>query len=182
MHAQSIRLSQLVVDLMTLSRLESSQNKPQDQPFDLRDIVNRSAINLKTICQEKQLTLSLKPANEALTLNGDLQAISQLVDNLLDNAIKYTSAGGSVTINIDKHGQKARLQVSDTGIGISVKHQKRIFERFYRVDKARSRELGGTGLGLSIVKNIVEAHGGSITLKSQSGVGTTFTVLLPTQP
>jgi len=181
MHAQSIRLSQLVVDLMTISRLESSQYQQQNQPFDLCDVVNRSATNLKIVCLEKQLTLTLNPANEALTINGDLQAISQLVDNLLDNAIKYTPAGGSVTINIDKHDQKARLQVSDTGIGISAKHQKRIFERFYRVDKARSRELGGTGLGLSIVKNIAEQHGGSITLKSQSGIGTTFTVLLPTQ-
>ena len=102
-----------------------------------------------------------------------------MIENLIDNAIKYTPTEGSINISLEKIQDTARLTVKDTGIGISYQHQQRIFERFYRVDKARSRELGGTGLGLSIVKNIAEQHGGSVSLKSQPGFGSSFTVLLP---
>ena len=101
--------------------------------------------------------------------------IGQLLDNLIDNAIKYTTDPGTITVRVFKEDDSAVLQVSDTGIGISPQYQQRVFERFYRVDKARSQSLGGTGLGLSIVKNIAEKHGGSLGVESQLGSGSTFT-------
>jgi len=110
---------------------------------------------------------------------GDRQSLSQMVDNLLDNAVKYTPAGGRVDVQLTAVAEQICLQVADTGIGIDNLAQQRIFERFYRVDKARSRDLGGTGLGLSIVKNIAEQHGGSVQLESELGAGSTFTVVLP---
>ena len=99
--------------------------------------------------------------------------------NLIENAIKYNTAGGAIRINARIEQDAARIIVADTGIGIPIEDQPRIFERFYRVDKARSRELGGTGLGLSIVKHVVEAHGGQISVESRPNEGATFTVILP---
>lgn len=105
--------------------------------------------------------------------------IEELFYNLIDNAIKYNKTGGKVTVTLEKLPQKARIKVSDTGIGIESAHLNRIFERFYRVDKSRSKQTGGTGLGLSIVKHIVENLGGSIGVESTPGTGTTFTLELP---
>ena len=100
-------------------------------------------------------------------------------NNLLDNALKYTPPDGSVSVGASIEGKSVRLEIADTGIGINSEHHDRIFERFYRVDKARSRELGGTGLGLSIVKHICIAHGGAVTVESVPGTGSTFAVILP---
>jgi len=111
-----------------------------------------------------------------------LEAMRQLVDNLLDNAVKYTPEGGRIEVRLTSEDREAVLEVADAGIGIEPRDQQRIFERFYRVDKARSRELGGTGLGLSIVKHITEAHGGSVTVESAPGLGSTFRVRLPLAP
>lgn len=107
---------------------------------------------------------------------GDLHRLKQIFINLINNAIAYTPAGGRVTVSIEKDDKQLHVHVSDTGIGIEQKEIPRIFERFYRVDKARSRNSGGTGLGLAIVKHLVEAHHGTISVKSEVGVGTTFTV------
>ncbi|MEH6813196.1 MAG: ATP-binding protein [Motiliproteus sp.] len=178
-HAQSLRLSSLVTDLMTISRLESDQNEPHFQSVDLSAVARRSVSATKAVCQEKQLTLKLELPNGKIMIDGDMQAISQLIDNLVDNAIKYTPCGGVICVCLSKDQGNAQLTVKDTGVGISPQYQQRIFERFYRVDKARSRELGGTGLGLSIVKNIAEQHGGSVSLDSQPGRGSTFRVLFP---
>lgn len=178
-HVQSLRLSSLVSDLMAISRLESSQAERYYELIDLAEIARRSEHAVKNTCIEKQQYFVLNVPDEKVIISGDMQAICQLVDNLLDNAVKYTPIGGTITAELSVESKQAKLTVTDTGIGISMQYQQRIFERFYRVDKARSRELGGTGLGLSIVRNIAEQHGGSISVVSRPGSGSTFTLLLP---
>ena len=110
---------------------------------------------------------------------GNAEALRQAVDNLLDNAMKYTPPGGTVALRCGSQGDRVMIEVEDTGIGIEPEHLDRIFERFYRVDKARSRQAGGTGLGLAIVKHIVQAHRGTVEVASTPGVGSTFTLRLP---
>jgi len=181
--AQSMRLSVLVTDLLAISRLEADQAEQKHDLIDMQELVKRSLSAAKAACVEKQLELSIDPDDtisdmKAMTV-GDMQSLSQMVDNLLDNAVKYTPSGGRVSVRLTASDHQIQLQVSDTGIGIDNLARQRIFERFYRVDKARSRDLGGTGLGLSIVKNIAEQHGGAVQLESELGVGSTFTVTLP---
>jgi len=178
-HTQSLRLSSLVGDLMTISRLESDQEETHFARFDLTEVVKRSVKTALASCEEKQLHLATDICTEKNVIGGDMQTISQLVDNLIDNAIKYTPTGGNINVQLTREAKHIRLQVKDTGIGINPKYHDRVFERFYRVDKARSRELGGTGLGLSIVKNIAEQHGCTVSLQSKPGEGSTFTVLFP---
>jgi len=180
-NTQSLRLSTLVTDLMTISRLESDETTKSLQILNLKKIVDSSLTDIMTACQDKNIKLSPLLCEERVQIEADEQAISQLVDNLLDNAVKYTLDNGkiSISMHINLDQTKVVLEVKDNGIGISTQHQKRIFERFYRVDKARSRDLGGTGLGLSIVKNIAEQHGGSVSIQSCLGEGTAFTVILP---
>ena len=120
-----------------------------------------------------------EPDKSPCPFSGDFQSLTQLVDNLMDNAVKYTPSGGVVTVRFFQVGGMIRLEVEDTGIGIDDHAQGRVFERFYRVDKARSRDLGGTGLGLSIVKNIAEQHNGTVQLESESGKGSRFIVNFP---
>ncbi|HIG41995.1 MAG: ATP-binding protein [bacterium] len=175
---QSIRLSTLVTDLLTISRLESEQDDQNFLAFDLSETVRRSVKAVASACVEKQLELNSEIVDSCF-IQGDIQAVSQLLDNLLDNAVKYTEEGGEVSVSMTRQDSKIKINSEDTGIGISSQYQQKIFERFYRVDKARSRELGGTGLGLSIVKNIAEQHGGSVSLRSQPGVGSKFTVSFP---
>lgn len=178
-HRQSLRLSSLVVDLMTISRLESDQSEQHFQPVNLSEVVRRSVSAARAVCEQKQLTLAADQVGDKVFVDGDIQGLCQLIDNLLDNAIKYTPAGGRISVRLAKDQTTAELQVVDSGVGISPQHQQRIFERFYRVDKARSLDLGGTGLGLSIVKNIAQQHGGSVSLESTWGQGSTFTVKFP---
>ena len=109
---------------------------------------------------------------------GDRERLKQVLVNLIDNAIKYTDSGGTVEVGVEEEGSRCAIWVRDTGPGIAEEHQSRIFERFYRVDRDRSREVGGTGLGLAIVKHIVEAHGGTIRVTSAPGKGSTFTFTL----
>ena len=127
----------------------------------------------------KQVTLENTIADFSITVRADEEALRQVLSNLIDNAVKYTPPGGRVTISGRVDGAVVLCDVTDTGPGIAPEHQSRVFERFYRVDKARSRELGGTGLGLSIVKHLTQAMGGSVEVKSQVGQGSTFTVRLP---
>ena len=116
---------------------------------------------------------------EEVYVQGDKVRLGRVLLNLVDNAIKYTPKGGRVILSLAKKGDDAHISIKDTGIGISKEDQEKIFERFYRVDKSRSREVGGTGLGLAICKRIVEAHGGRISVESEIGKGSTFTVILP---
>ena len=178
-HNQSHRLSSLVSDLLTISRLESNQDEQHFQPINYLNIIKKSIKAIEVSCQEKELSVTINLPEQNIHLLGDEQGISQLVDNLLDNAVKYTPLGGSLLIQLEVHELTSTLRIQDSGVGISPQYQHRIFERFYRVDKARSRELGGTGLGLSIVKNIAEQHGGSVSVTSQPGQGATFKVELP---
>ena len=178
-HAQSLRLSQLVGDLMTISRLESSQAGEEFTRINFADLARQAARAGQVTAEEKGQDLDVELPDTEVMVWGDRQNLSQLLDNLIDNAIKYTPNDGSITVKVSKDDENAILQVTDTGIGISPQFQQRVFERFYRVDKARSQSLGGTGLGLSIVKNIAEKHGGSIDVKSQLGSGSSFTIKLP---
>jgi two-component system phosphate regulon sensor histidine kinase PhoR len=127
----------------------------------------------------RSIRLELIPATEEVVAQADWEAMRTIIDNLVSNAIRYTPEGGAVTVTWGKEGNEAFVSVADTGIGIAPEHQPRIFERFYRVDKARSRELGGTGLGLSIVKHLVQVLGGSVRLTSKVGKGSTFQIRVP---
>ncbi len=178
-HAQSLRLSQLVGDLMTISRLESSHNQEDFTRINFADLARQAVRAGQVVAEDKGQDLDVELPEKEVMVMGDRQNLSQLLDNLIDNAIKYTTDSGTITVRVFQEDGFAVLQVSDTGIGISPQFQQRVFERFYRVDKARSQSLGGTGLGLSIVKNIAEKHGGSVSVKSQLGMGSTFTIRLP---
>jgi len=147
--------------------------------LDLREIVGESARVLAPAAEAKGLTTDTQFPDEPVVVSGDREALRQVVDNLLDNAIKYTPPGGRVSLRLGADAGAGVLEVEDTGSGIEPQHLERIFERFYRVDKARSRELGGTGLGLSIVKHFVQAHGGRVFVESVPGKGSTFRVVLP---
>jgi two-component system phosphate regulon sensor histidine kinase PhoR len=179
---QSMRLSSIVTDLLTLSRLESERSKLEGVPFDLREIVVVSVKPFVSIGEERGIEVETEVPDTPIEIMGDEEALCQVVSNLLDNALKYTPKGGSVWVSLERKGDNGVIEVKDAGIGIEPKNQDRIFERFYRVDKARSRKLGGTGLGLSIVKHIAIAHGGYVTVDSISGMGSTFRVFLPLPP
>jgi two-component system phosphate regulon sensor histidine kinase PhoR len=118
-------------------------------------------------------------SEQALPVRADLESLRQIFDNLLSNACRYTASGGSVKLSTRRIGDRIEVEVADTGIGIDQRHQDRVFERFYRVDSARSRELGGTGLGLAIVKHLVHGLGGEVQLESKPGEGSVFTVGIP---
>ena len=177
-HGQSIRLSALVSDLLALSRLESNDEAYNTQ-VDLQRVVQRVCANLQAVAQTQQVTLELQTKDGPVTLLGDDNALGQMATNLIDNAIKYTAAKGTVTVALTVTEGLAVLAVKDNGLGIDESDQERIFERFYRVDKARSQSLGGTGLGLAIVKHIVQSHKGRLQLKSKLNQGSTFTITIP---
>jgi two-component system phosphate regulon sensor histidine kinase PhoR len=172
------RLHRLVQDLLTLGRIESGQEAIEIQAIPLHGAVGACITRQSDRAHAKGLQLLQVEPAEPLSAAADEEALAEILDNLVDNAIKYTTAG-AITLRSFAEGNDAILQVEDTGVGIPEKDLPRVFERFYRVDKARSRELGGTGLGLSIVKHLVQTLGGSITAASQVGQGSTFTVRLP---
>jgi len=176
---QSARLTTLVSDLLTISRLESEDATKDFLPIDLRESVNESLRSLKPAAESKRLSLDHSMPNQPVGTVGDPEALRELVDNLLGNAIKYTPSGGHVRVKLGAEDGFAILEVEDDGIGIAPADQGRVFERFYRVDKARSRELGGTGLGLSIVKHVALSHGGNVSLRSAVGEGSNFRVQIP---
>lgn len=173
------RMTELTHDLLTISRLESADDNLSFNKIDLRTPVKEAFKNHEPVAREKNHELNLEIPDEAVYMEGDASAIQQLVANLLDNAIKYTPTEGSISIRIPEVDPPV-LEVDDNGIGIEPRKQERIFERFYRVDEGRSREEGGTGLGLSIVKHVALSHGGSISLDSTPGRGTTFRIEFPT--
>ncbi len=176
---QSLRLSSIINDLLTLSRIESKSDDIKHAPFDLRDCIRSAEALLSPLGKKKEVSMDFTLPGQSVEIIGNKQEMSEVVDNLIDNALKYSQPGGSIKVSLIQNGQKAILEVTDTGIGISPKDQQRIFERFYQVDKVRSRESGGTGLGLSIVKHIVQAHQGTIEVESSLGAGSTFRVTLP---
>jgi two-component system phosphate regulon sensor histidine kinase PhoR len=177
-HNHAERLTILIGDLLTLSQLESGKLELNLQPIVIQGAVNRAFSLLEPKAKDKEITMLQKLTHADTPVLADLGRLEQVLINLLDNAIKYTLQKGSITVFTEDFGTKIRVNVSDTGIGIPAKDLPRIFERFYRVDAARSRELGGTGLGLSIVKHIVQAQGGMVSVESSPGKGSTFSFTL----
>jgi len=174
-HSHAERLAHLISDLLTLSRIESGAIPLEPVPVSILSAVSRVTHLLDQKTLGKGVTLAKTAALATLPdIQADPDKLEQILINLLDNAIKFTPAGGTVTVDATDLGDRIRIDVKDTGIGIPLKDIPRIFERFYRVDTARSRELGGTGLGLSIVKHIVQAHGGSVAVESTPGKGSIF--------
>ncbi len=182
MKTHADRLNALVSDLLQLSQIESGEYRWRRDSVEVVDLVRRSAGLIAPLAQRKRITLRCEGTIPALYVIADAEKLTQVLLNLLDNALKYTEEGGAVDVEVEAGGGGAVIRVRDTGIGIPPADQRRIFERFYRVDRARSRALGGTGLGLSIVKHIVEAHGGTVTVESRLGKGSTFCITLPTRP
>lgn len=178
-HRQSERLSALVEDLLELSRLESRELKLKVEPVSLSVAASRAAEVVRYKAESKRIQLELQVPPE-LVAQGDERGVEQVLLNLLDNAVKYTPEGGRVMVTgaLVESG-RCVVHVRDTGVGIEPKHVHRIFERFYRVDKGRSRDMGGTGLGLSIVKHLLSAMGGEVKVESRPNEGSVFSIFLP---
>ena len=165
---------------MELSAIESGASKVEARPVQLSPIVQEALRSLAAKADACGVSLSNEVLPEA-TVHADPRRLEQMLLNLIDNAIKFSRPGGTVTISHEP-GEGDLVSVKDTGEGIPPEHLPRIFERFYRVDRARSRELGGTGLGLAIVKHLARAHGGEVRVRSAPGEGSTFTIELPREP
>lgn len=173
------RLSKLVNELMDLSKIEGRRVVHRWQQVEISRLVDRVLVVCGPHADGKLIKVKTDLPSNLSPLFGDPDMLAQVLINLIDNAIKYTPMGGIVTISAKKLGDEIRLSIEDTGMGIPAESLSRIFERFYRVEKARSRELGGIGLGLAIVKHIIKAHGGRVDVKSMVGEGTVFSVFLP---
>ncbi|MCQ2513301.1 MAG: ATP-binding protein [Lachnospiraceae bacterium] len=174
---ESIRLNQVVEDVIDLSRLDAGALNLSGEETDLYWVAENAIQSLESFSQEKGVKLTL--SGEHAVFNGVTNLLYSIVYNLCDNAIKYNHKGGEVKVNVRNDEKEVLLTVTDTGIGIPEEHLARIFERFYRVDKSHSKEVGGTGLGLSIVKHAVSIQKGEIKVSSDVGEGTTFTVTFP---
>jgi heavy metal sensor kinase len=175
------QMSALIEQLLTLARADAGKEQWNFRQVNLGELIANLSTDVEVLCQEKGLTLQLGETQD-LVVKGDEARLRELFMNLLDNAIRYTPAPGTVSMSLRREGQMAVVTITDTGVGIPAEEIPFIFERFYRVDKSRSRADGGTGLGLAICKHIAEAHGGEIEVDSQIGVGSTFSVWLPLQP
>ena len=172
---ESRRLQNLVHDLLELSKIEQPNYSIPLEPIKLAPLINESLPSLEKRAQEKEIEL-ISAYKTPSTILGDSSRIKQIIVNLVSNAIAYTPRGGQVRLEVRDQCNWVVMDVKDTGLGIEKHEIPRIFERFYRIDRARSRESGGTGLGLAIVKHLVEAHGGKIDVKSEVGKGTTFSI------
>jgi signal transduction histidine kinase len=174
------RLEALLDDILALSRLESRPETLPREPLDLAGVVRAAGEELLERARQAEIGLTVRAERSRVV--GDTATLRRIIDNLLVNAITYTPRGGRVEVTLEPVHGSAVLAVRDTGIGIPEEDLDRIFERFYRVDKARSRSAGGTGLGLAIVKHAVGLHGGSVEVKSKLARGSTFTVRIPLAP
>jgi two-component system, OmpR family, phosphate regulon sensor histidine kinase PhoR len=175
---ESDRLQELIEDLLDLSRIEQQGFHLNIEELEIVILLDEIITLLRGKAEEKNILLHIAPIAAPIFIRGDYSRLKQVFINLLSNAITYTPAGGYVEIDVKENEEKVYIQIKDTGIGVEMEEIPRIFERFYRVDKARSRNSGGTGLGLAIVKHIVEAHKGSISVTSVKEKGTTFTITL----
>jgi len=172
------RLSSLIDDLLDLSHIESKEIKLDLSKFHIKDLLDEVLFAFKSQIKEKGLNVENNIPPDLL-LRADKKKIEQVFTNLIDNAIKFNKQNGSISLYSAPQGDSLRITVEDSGIGIPERDLARIFERFYRVDKARSRELGGTGLGLAIVKHIAELHNGSVGVESTEGLGSKFSFTIP---
>jgi two-component system phosphate regulon sensor histidine kinase PhoR len=176
---QAQRLQALILDLLSLARIESQPQQMFDiRPVRVADVARLCLDGRRPVAESKQIPLETA-LDEDLAVLADADGLRQIIDNLLSNAVNYTPAGGRVTVRARGSDGWGVLEVEDTGVGIAKQDQVRIFERFYRVDRARARDVGGTGLGLSIVKHLAQTFGGDVSVHSELGRGSTFTVRLP---
>jgi two-component system phosphate regulon sensor histidine kinase PhoR len=175
---ESNRLQSLIQDLLDLSKIEQHGFKLVVTELNVYEQISDVLTMLKGKMDEKNILLDFNNSNSSLTIEGDPDRLKQVFINIINNAINYTPSGGNISITILNQQRHVAVLVKDTGIGIEKDEIPRIFERFYRVDKARTRNSGGTGLGLAIVKHIIEAHKGTIEVNSEVGKGTVFTIKL----
>jgi CheY-like chemotaxis protein/two-component sensor histidine kinase len=173
------RLVALIDDLLDISRIESGSIKLNLEPVSMQEVIAEVVASLRPQIEQKSQTLIVEADPTLPPVRGERDRLVQVVTNLVSNAYKYTLAGGSIRIQAQRQDDFARINVTDTGIGIAAEDQKNLFTRFYRVDNSLTREGGGTGLGLSIVKSVVELNGGTVNLVSELGKGSTFTVTVP---
>jgi two-component system phosphate regulon sensor histidine kinase PhoR len=179
MERHSRRLALLINDLLSLAQLESSNAKLELSVVRAEELLNNVVRDWKEKLSAKNLKVTVDLPPEGLTIRADGTRLEEVLHNLLDNAVKFSRENGQISLRVTRCGSNVVMSVADNGIGIGKEHLPRIFERFYRADKARSRELGGTGLGLAIVKHIAQLHGGRVEAESELGRGTTIRVILP---
>lgn len=176
---QAERLHQLILDLISLAKIESGQQAFDIVSVSMTEVVQSCIAGCQPVADAKQVTLVPQGTETSWHVRADEEGVKQILNNLIDNAIKYTPSGGQVTVSWRGEESTVVIDVRDTGVGIAAKFVPRLFERFFRVDKARSRELGGTGLGLAIVKHLAQSFGGAVRVESELGKGSVFTVTLP---
>jgi two-component system phosphate regulon sensor histidine kinase PhoR len=178
-YIESERLTRLINDILALSELENREYGINFEKINIIAALDEVWHIMELNAKGKNIELSIHTDGENLVIYGDRDKFKQMMINLVDNAIKYTNPNGKVDVRALREGERITIEVEDDGIGIPDENIPRLFERFYRVDKARSRKMGGTGLGLAIVKHIVMIFNGEIHVKSKLGIGTTFTITLP---
>src|SRR5262249_19977921 len=179
---EAARLSRIVEDMLELARADAGQRPLNTTRFYVNDIVEECSRSMHVLSVAKGVSLSMTPSSD-VAITGDEDLVRRMVMNLLDNAIKYTPAGGSVSIDIvHQNPAMVDIVISDTGIGVPADLASHVFDRFYRGTQARTEHPRGTGLGLAIASWIAESHGGSITLVTRNGSGSTFTISLPAEP
>ncbi|MGI6491541.1 MAG: two-component system histidine kinase PnpS [Pelotomaculum sp.] len=177
--SETERLSRLIDELLNLSHIEERKTTPDWQPLNISNLINRVLVILQPKAVEKEITINVDAPESLPVFEGDADMLSQVLINLIENAISYTQPHGKVWVRASANLDGLKVEVRDNGIGIPQESLERVFERFYRVDKARSREHGGTGLGLSIVKHIIDVHQGKVYVDSQVGSGSTFSFVIP---
>jgi len=175
---ETAHMSAIVGKLLYLARTDAGKDQVNFERINLKELLTELSSDVEVLAREKGLEFKLAPL-EDLTIEGDKVKLEQLFLNLLENAIRYTPRGGSISASVVREGKTAVIAIKDTGIGILKEHIPHIFERFYRVDKARSRAEGGAGLGLAICQHIAQVHSGKIEVESQVGKGSTFSAFLP---
>jgi two-component system phosphate regulon sensor histidine kinase PhoR len=175
-------LTNLVNDLLDLSRLESAAPLARIEPVNVNAAARKVVELMQPAAAKKRQTLRMNLADNVQQIMGDEEYLHRALFNLVDNAVKYTREGGEISLATSTSDGMVSVEIADNGIGIPQEDLPRIFERFYRVDRSRSREMGGTGLGLSIVKHVVQSHGGTIAVQSELGEGSRFVINLPVKP
>jgi heavy metal sensor kinase len=174
-------MAKIIDQLLMLARSDAGKSQLIFEEINLAEVLQDLTSDINVLCQDKGLSLEINTGAQ-VSIQGDKVNLRRLFLNVLDNAIRYTPHGGIISISLSQEAQTAFVTITDTGVGISKEHIPHIFDRFYRVDKARSRAEGGSGLGLAICRQIVEAHGGGISVASQAGQGSTFSIRLPVNP
>ena len=174
------RMRCLISDILELSMIESGRVAIEIRPVDLSNLVNAVFSDLSAKATARSVTLK-NEVREQMQINADPIRLEQMLTNLIENAIKFNRDNGSVIVSHRRSGERDLISVNDTGEGILPEHIDRIFERFYRADRARTSEVGGTGLGLAIVKHLAKLHGGEVSGRSELGIGSTFTIEVPSE-